>query len=1297
MKHRYSIKLLAAFLFILAANTTFGQSVQLRANQTLVDGNTKLRIEFSIRNASGSPLSLGNSDILFSLNDGALNTRAFVKDASADGIWDDNTNPRFYEDIRFPYIQSNNQFFLSTRRTINDTTAAVATVANGQTAVLAAIVIPITDCQGFSNLTFNAVNSTIRNFRGEVLTAGYTNGTIGLAAPAPNVVFNQEPGSLPLEPFRYCADQTVALTAVGAGVQQYRFYKIPAGGGINDTVNLGPWQNSGSFPLNLASRNIQTGDSVIVFVRTATCTYKIARGAYFEIDRPYTEAPTPTDPSTANNIICVNSTNGTFSINPIPGAVAYQWSVNRPQAGNFVGTPTGTTAQFDWNNTYVGPVRIRVRAINTCGLGRGAEFEFFTRIDGGRPATPALPDAASPIAEPVCINAQIITQFTVPAGRFAYDYVWGVTPSNAINSFSVNTSSDTNTSTRSITINWNRNFRGSSVRIAVAAENSCGRSDSSILTLQVQPLPNKPTRIVSNISNNTLCEGDTNEVTFTMVVAPGATPIAATNGYRWAFRVSPNALNQLYPGNPNTVLARSVNPVFSTDGPTITVKANKDFFGYYQVIGAVAGVNCEGEDFLSESYGLDGGFETPRSSALSDTVSLDFFMSPKPRRDFVEAPTGARAICRSAGSDTARFTYTPSRYNPRYTWSVLQVPDGPDPSLLGNFLATDTSLTSNLVISPTAPNGDYFIRVTTSNACGAGDTSSLLRIRLSTAPATKIDSIFVFYANTNITTDSAQRGGGDRRFCKNNNETTQLFALVKYDNNVFDTVASSSPTALFYRWEVRNGSGSIIPGVIVRGVNSGDLGNGIGKLGTTTGGRIATNPYPSVFKRTAERLTVRGAQFRDDSSVVHITLPTGYTGPFTIVSLPVNGCNVNSLTLQRDSSITFRGGLFVRPQVYVGRSTDAASRVPLGTAYRLGGGPAVNAPLTPTATVFNGSLRSSDFTWILNTPTVGTLDISDSINPVFTSSSAGSQSVSLKVVDSLGCGSLAGTNVSIASFDSYNVSLKALLEGPYNAATQLMHDSLYNTLDPANGNERAVALRFERRNLATAVLATQPTLTPGTRFPSSPSNQIVDFVKIELYREGNTNPAVAANIVAEGYAFLKQDGTIVDAYTGTLPYANLAKVRPADVIAPTDAFMVRVKHRNHLQIFSNATNKVIPQVNLAPGNTLATGFVDLTVPGNVYQEVRGVNGSNINIVGGKALAIAGNVESGLSAANSRFSLNEINSHDIKQVGDAMFRAVPPNQNRYFLLADINLSGSVTATDYLITLRNSSQLLFTTNP
>ncbi|MFY8033342.1 MAG: hypothetical protein ACOVMN_02415, partial [Flexibacteraceae bacterium] len=569
MKHRYSIKLLAAFLFILAANTTFGQSVQVQANQSLVDGNTKLRIEFSLRNRSGAPLALGRTDILFSLNDGALNNSALVKDATADGIWDDNTNPRFYEDIRFPYIQSNNQFFLSVRRTINDTTARVATIPDGQITVLAVAIVPITDCQGFSNLTFNAVNSAIRNFNGELLTAGYTNSTISLAAPAPNVVFNQESGSVPTEPFRYCADQTVALTAVGAGVTQYRFYRLPAGTPISDTVPLTGWQNSGSF--NLVLNRIQNGDSVIVFVRTATCTYKIARGAYFEIDRPFTEAPTPTDPSTANSIICIDATNGTFSVNPIPGALAYQWSVDRPQAGTFVGTPTGTTAQFNWNNTYVGPVRIRVRGINTCGLGRGAEFEFFTRIDAGRPATPALPEAATPIAEPVCINATVLTQFTVPAGRFAYDYVWGVTPSNAVNSIIVNTSSDTNTSTRSVTINWNRNYRGSSVRIAVAAENSCGRSDSAVLILQVQPLPNKPVRIVSNISNNTLCEGDTNEVTFTMVVAPGATPIAATNGYRWAFRVSPNSLNQLYPGNPNTVLARSVNPVFATDGPTITV------------------------------------------------------------------------------------------------------------------------------------------------------------------------------------------------------------------------------------------------------------------------------------------------------------------------------------------------------------------------------------------------------------------------------------------------------------------------------------------------------------------------------------------------------------------------------------------------------------------------------------------------------------------------------------------------------------------------------------------------------
>lgn len=1294
MKHRYSFKLLAAFLFILAANTTFGQALQVQANQSLVDGNTKLRIEFSVRNRSGAPLALGRTDILFSLNEGALNNEAFVKDPAADGIWDDNNNPRFYEDVRFPYIQSNNQYFLSIRRTINDTTVGVATIANGETAIVAAITVPITDCQGFSNLTFNAVNSLVRNFSGEVITAGYTNGTIGLAAPAPNVVFNQEPGSVPTQPFRYCADEIVSLIAVGSGVQQYRFFRLQAG--TTDTFALTNWQNSGSFNLNL--NRISNGDSVIVYVRTATCTYKVARGSYFEIDRPYTEAPFPTDPSTANSIICLNSPNASFSVNPIAGALAYQWSVDRPEAGSFVGTPTTTNAQFDWNNSYVGPVRIRVRAINTCGTGRGAEFEFFTRIDAGRPATPAVPEAATPVEQPVCINAQIITQFTVPAARFSYDYVWGVSPSNAVESFNVSTSSDTNTSTRSIVINWNRNYVGTSVRISVAAENSCGRSDSSILILDVQPLPNKPVRIVSNVVNNTLCEGDTNEVTFTMVVAPGATPIAPTQGYRWAFRVSPNALNQLYPGNPNNVLERSVSNVFATDGPTITVKANREFFGYYQIVGAVAGLNCEGPEFLGETYGLEGGFGDPRSTALSDTVSLDFFMSPRPRRDFKEAPEGSIAICRTGGADTARYTYTPSRYASRYFWRVDSVPGGPSPRLLGSFLTTDTALNGNLAISTTAPIGDYYIRVSSTNACGAGDTSNLRRIRISAQPAVKIDSIHVFYANNASTIDNAQIGGTSIRLCKNNNEATTLYALVKYDNGVFDTVATGSNTALYYRWEVLDNANQPIPGAITFGVTASDLGAGAGKLATALGTPIASNPYPSVFKRTTERLLQRNAQFRSDSSVVRILLPASYLGAFKIVASPINGCNQGNIAQQRDSSITFNGGLFQRPIIYPGRSTDAASRIPVGTPYRLGGGAVLNAPLTPTATVFNGSLAGSDFIWSVFTPLLGNLDLTDSINPTFTSIAPGQASVDLKVIDSIGCGSIAvGGRLNITSFDSYNVNLKALLQGPSNATATQMHDSLYNTLDPLNGNQRAVALRYERRNLATPVVATQPTLLPAVVFPAYPGNQIVDFVKVELYREGSTNPAVANNVIAEGYAFIRQDGTILDAYTASLPYVNLVKVRAADVIAPTDEFYVRVRHRNHLPIFSNNTSLVVPSLNLAPGNTLATGYVDLTVPANVYQEVRNIDGSNIRIVNGKALMIAGNVETGLSAANTRFSLNEINSHDIKAVGDAMFRPVPTTQNKFFLLQDINLSGAVNTVDYLITLRNASQLLFTTNP
>jgi hypothetical protein len=369
----------------------------------------------------------------------------------------------------------------------------------------------------------------------------------------------------------------------------------------------------------------------------------------------------------------------------------------------------------------------------------------------------------------------------------------------------------------------------------------------------------------------------------------------------------------------------------------------------------------------------------------------------------------------------------------------------------------------------------------------------------------------------------------------------------------------------------------------------------------------------------------------------------------------------------------------------------------VGTNYRLGGGSVVYSAL-PTASVVNGPLNKADFKWTAVTPATTILNATDSINPIVRSTIAGNAVVNFRVWDSLGCGnSLASQNVTIACYNAYNLSLKVLLQGPFDSTANRMHDSLYNRIDATNGNIGVFQSRYERRNLTTGVPLTEPKLLPAVAFPSSPGNQVVDFVKVELYRDGATNPNQSSNIIAEGYAFVKQDGSLVDAYTANLPYVNLNKTNAAFVIGATERFYVRVIHRNHLQIFTNETNQVHPVLNAVPGTSLDSGFVDMTVPANVYQEVQGVNGSNVKIINGKALMIAGNIPTGLSATNLRYSSIEINAHDIKMVGEQVVTAAPAGLAAFFRTQDINISGAVNKVDYLITLRNASRLLFSTNP
>ncbi|MCH8317629.1 MAG: hypothetical protein IIA88_03920, partial [Bacteroidetes bacterium] len=150
------------------------------------------------------------------------------------------------------------------------------------------------------------------------------------------------------------------------------------------------------------------------------------------------------------------------------------------------------------------------------------------------------------------------------------------------------------------------------------------------------------------------------------------------------------------------------------------------------------------------------------------------------------------------------------------------------------------------------------------------------------------------------------------------------------------------------------------------------------------------------------------------------------------------------------------------------------------------------------------------------------------------------------------------------------------------------------------------------------------------------------------------------------YAWLLSDGTVRDFKTGDSTVVNFCAI-------PAGYYYVIVRHRNHLSIMSSDTVNI---TNAVPGSTPSTGYVDLTLIGNIY--------------GGGAAFLGGPY--GMWAANARNTDQQTNANDLYDVTLARFLLL-----QGYILSDVNLSGAVNGSDFNITSTHNNELYMSTVP
>ncbi len=230
-------------------------------------------------------------------------------------------------------------------------------------------------------------------------------------------------------------------------------------------------------PTNLALDNKGTS------IADITVDYLgVNRGAVPDIGAyEFGDCPPPNAPGaiSGENEWCINATGASFSIDPVPGAIGYSWTV---PSGSTINSGQGSTSISVDFGTLSGNITAAVE--DSCGLGPAAILTINLLT-----APPAPAGIAGPSA--VCSGETGVTYAIQPVAG-ANSYTWTLPAGASIASGQGSTI---------ITADIGSASGGT---ISVIAQNDCGSSGATTYTLLVFP----PTTVTLDIPQDTVCIGD---------------------------------------------------------------------------------------------------------------------------------------------------------------------------------------------------------------------------------------------------------------------------------------------------------------------------------------------------------------------------------------------------------------------------------------------------------------------------------------------------------------------------------------------------------------------------------------------------------------------------------------------------------------------------------------------------------------------------------------------------------------------------------------------------------------------
>lgn len=253
----------------------------------------------------------------------------------------------------------------------------------------------------------------------------------------------------------FCGPSSVNFTDQSVGATTWK-WEFPGGNPSTSTLQnpVVNYATAGTYNVSLTAANATTGN-------------KTVKTGYITV-RTTPDAPgKPFGPSG----LCANPIDQYYFSSASATATSYEWEISPSTAA--VLTPSGTSCNVNFDDTFIGQAILKVRGINDCG---NSPWSAIQTIDvSEQPGQATQPTGPTSICQGTASS-----EYTTTSPNPVSGYNWTISPATA---------GTLVPNWASVTVNWDPTFSGTATITAASYNGSCNGTASTPITVNVLTAP----------------------------------------------------------------------------------------------------------------------------------------------------------------------------------------------------------------------------------------------------------------------------------------------------------------------------------------------------------------------------------------------------------------------------------------------------------------------------------------------------------------------------------------------------------------------------------------------------------------------------------------------------------------------------------------------------------------------------------------------------------------------------------------------------------------------------------------